>query len=335
MSSPSDGGERKLGIDLSGSLQGAGGVGGLLLAEVSDGSSTIARHFHYDGNGNVTEVTDLAGNNLARYRYDAFGNTLVATGTHATANKYRFSTKPLDNEIPNAQLYYYGYRYYDPLTGRWPSRDPIEEEGGLNLYGFVGNDGINLSDFLGLAEIITDMTNGKTYWIPTNCCCEGPTEYDSLNEVASRARPGANDPYSSEDSRPGRTPAMRGNPTAYGPNDGILTNDPRGRWIHGGGSSLGREGSQAPRQELCPTMGCTRMHNEDVEELADRLRDERRKNPGEPVPYTRDHFPEGGEPEAVDNCRAMYYSQPCRQARSRDNPDCPSCEDVFNEMNGH
>jgi len=44
----------------------------------------------------------------------------------------------------------YLYRYYDPLTGRWPSRDPIEEEGGLNLYGFVGNDGVNNRDFLGL-----------------------------------------------------------------------------------------------------------------------------------------------------------------------------------------
>jgi RHS repeat-associated protein len=33
----------------------------------------------------------------------------------------------------------YTYRYYDPLTGRWPSRDPIEEEGGVNLYGFVYN----------------------------------------------------------------------------------------------------------------------------------------------------------------------------------------------------
>ena len=43
----------------------------------------------------------------------------------------------------------YGYRYYDPLTGRWPSRDPIEEEGGLNLYGFVGNGGTNETDFLG------------------------------------------------------------------------------------------------------------------------------------------------------------------------------------------
>ena len=44
---------------------------------------------------------------------------------------------------------YYGYRYYDPKTGKWPSRDPIEEEGGMNLYGFVGNDGVNKWDVLG------------------------------------------------------------------------------------------------------------------------------------------------------------------------------------------
>jgi len=44
---------------------------------------------------------------------------------------------------------YYGYRYYDPKTGKWPSRDPIEEEGGVNLYGFVGNDGVNRWDYLG------------------------------------------------------------------------------------------------------------------------------------------------------------------------------------------
>ena len=43
----------------------------------------------------------------------------------------------------------YGYRYYDPATGRWPSRDPIEEKGGLNLYGFVGNDGVGSVDYLG------------------------------------------------------------------------------------------------------------------------------------------------------------------------------------------
>ena len=45
---------------------------------------------------------------------------------------------------------YYGYRYYDPVTGRWPSRDPIKEEGGVNLYAFVTNNGVNGTDLLGL-----------------------------------------------------------------------------------------------------------------------------------------------------------------------------------------
>ena len=56
----------------------------------------------------------------------------------------------------------YLYRYYDPLTGRWPSRDPIEEEGGVNLYGFVGNDGINHMDFLG-ANAIGQFIDGQMH----------------------------------------------------------------------------------------------------------------------------------------------------------------------------
>lgn len=43
----------------------------------------------------------------------------------------------------------YGYRSYDPVQGRWVNRDPIDEEGGVNLYGFVGNDGANRFDLLG------------------------------------------------------------------------------------------------------------------------------------------------------------------------------------------
>jgi RHS repeat-associated protein len=66
----------------------------------------------------------------------------------------------------------YGYRYYDPLTGRWPSRDPIGEEGGVNLYGFVGNDGIESIDPVGKAtvkfgESITDRDwDPKKIWTP-------------------------------------------------------------------------------------------------------------------------------------------------------------------------
>ena len=44
---------------------------------------------------------------------------------------------------------FYGYRFYDPLTGRWPSRDPIEEDGGANLYGFVENDATDFVDVIG------------------------------------------------------------------------------------------------------------------------------------------------------------------------------------------
>ena len=50
---------------------------------------------------------------------------------------------------------YYGYRFYDPQTGRWLNRDPLEEDGGVNLYGFVGNDAIDYIDRLGL-QYITD-----------------------------------------------------------------------------------------------------------------------------------------------------------------------------------
>jgi hypothetical protein len=46
----------------------------------------------------------------------------------------------------------YQYRYYDPQTGRWLSRDPIEEKGGANLHGFLGNDGVNKRDVLGLSQ---------------------------------------------------------------------------------------------------------------------------------------------------------------------------------------
>ncbi|MFC7338448.1 RHS repeat domain-containing protein [Haloferula chungangensis] len=64
---------------------------------------------------------------------------------------YSKHSEPI-SRVPGG-LGYYGYRYYDPVTGRWPSRDPIGERGGMNLYGFVGNDGINSWDLLGWIEL--------------------------------------------------------------------------------------------------------------------------------------------------------------------------------------
>jgi RHS repeat-associated protein len=59
----------------------------------------------------------------------------------------------LANNLSGAETMHvacYGYRFYDPLTGRWPSRDLIEEWGGVNLYGFVENDGVDSWDYVGL-----------------------------------------------------------------------------------------------------------------------------------------------------------------------------------------
>jgi hypothetical protein len=53
----------------------------------------------------------------------------------------------------------YGYRWYDPLTGRWPSRDPIGEEGGVNLYGFGPNSPLNGVDITGQNWVLNWLTN--------------------------------------------------------------------------------------------------------------------------------------------------------------------------------
>jgi len=147
------------GLDLSGSMQGAGGVGGLLAVTEIPATSAPATYYPlFDGNGNITEYIDGAGSVVAQYQYDPFGNTTLTSGTKANDFAYRFSTKPLDSATG---LYYYGYRYYTPQTGRWINRDPIEEQGGLNLYGFVGNDGLVKWDILGKFDGVIFYSNQK------------------------------------------------------------------------------------------------------------------------------------------------------------------------------
>ena len=135
------------GTDLSGSMQGAGGVGGLISMTLHQGTNAGTYLYCYDGNGNVAALVNAANGEIAaRYEYDPFLAILRATGPLAYLNPFLGSTKFYDWETG---LYYYGYRYYDPLTGTWPSRDPIGEEGGKDLYGFVRNDSVNLFDRLG------------------------------------------------------------------------------------------------------------------------------------------------------------------------------------------
>ena len=143
------------GLDIRESSQGAGGVAGLLM--VNAGSGGI--HFPaYDLNGNVMGLVKAANGTIStRYEYGPFGEVFCSVGELAGENPFQFSTKYTDFET---DLVYYGYRYYSPDLGRWISRDPIEEQGGFNLYAFVNNDPVNKFDILGLDfQWINQKTN--------------------------------------------------------------------------------------------------------------------------------------------------------------------------------
>jgi RHS repeat-associated protein len=171
------------GMDLSGTLQGAGGVGGLLSVTGVNGT----HHPTFDGNGNISEYLDPTGTLAAHYEYDPFGTTTVATGPKAAAFTHRFSTKPLD---PETGLYYYGYRFYDPKTGRWPSRDPIGELGGNNLYGFGINSPLNGYDDLGDSWSGSGSDSGKpsTWKLLLKAAKEVHDNYDTYKKMTDAAK---------------------------------------------------------------------------------------------------------------------------------------------------
>jgi RHS repeat-associated protein len=133
------------GLDISGTRQGAGGIGGLLSMTVTNGASYF---YSYDGNGNVTTVLNAAdGATSAQYEYGPFLELLRATGPLARLNRFRASTKLQDDD---SDLLYYGHRYLSTASGRWLSKDPVDERGGPNLYAFVGNNPLSRADVLGL-----------------------------------------------------------------------------------------------------------------------------------------------------------------------------------------
>jgi RHS repeat-associated protein len=134
------------GVDLSGGLQRAGGIGGLLARTDQNHQPSTHAYYHTDGSGNVTALVDSAQQVAARYQYDPYGNLLGLSGSMAEANAYRFSSKEFH---ATSGLYYYGYRFYAPSLQRWINRDPIGEWGGVNLYCFVANDPLDLFDTLG------------------------------------------------------------------------------------------------------------------------------------------------------------------------------------------
>jgi RHS repeat-associated protein len=135
------------GLDLSGTQQGAGTIGGILSLTTEQPSNSTTTFYCYDANGNVTDLVGTNGQFLAQYQYDPYGSTILKSGTQADVNPFRFSSKYTDNETG---FLYFGFRYYQPEIGRWVSLDPVEEGGGLNLFVFVKNNAITMVDYIGL-----------------------------------------------------------------------------------------------------------------------------------------------------------------------------------------
>jgi RHS repeat-associated protein len=134
------------GLDMSSSLSGAGGIGGLLARTDTNGST----YYHADGGGNITALIDGSENIVARYAYNPFGKLIGKWGTMADPNEMRFSSMPY---YSSPQIYGYLGRFYDPNLQRWLNQDPIGERGGLNLYAYVGNNPVNYIDPNGLKKL--------------------------------------------------------------------------------------------------------------------------------------------------------------------------------------
>ena len=105
-------------------------------------------YYHSNHRGDIVFTTDEFGAEKATLRYDAFGKTVYEL--NAENVKYKFSSKEWDSV---AQLYYYGFRWYDPAHGIWITKDPIGiSAGDLNVYRMVFNNPVGFVDIYGLDD---------------------------------------------------------------------------------------------------------------------------------------------------------------------------------------
>ncbi|EDY18791.1 YD repeat protein [Chthoniobacter flavus Ellin428] len=109
--------------------------------QVANGPSAGSYYYATDHLGNISEMTDSTGAVRADYDYTPYGTRTKTAGDLDTNLGF---TGHYLHQLSG--LYLTPTRLYDPATARWLARDPIGEDGGLNLYAYVGGNPLNAID---------------------------------------------------------------------------------------------------------------------------------------------------------------------------------------------
>lgn len=150
-------------------------------------STTGPLYFLQDQLGSTTALTNSLGVAVSQINYDSFGNP----NGGANLTRYTYTGREYDADTG---LYYYRARWYDPKVGRFISEDPIGVAGGINQFGYVGNNPLNAKDPSGLYEI--DVHYYLTYYLArkTGCFTDAQArliaEYDQLTDDDDDHAPG-------------------------------------------------------------------------------------------------------------------------------------------------
>jgi len=129
-----------------------------LLHEETNGA---AKYYHFDHVGNTLALTDTSQNVTDTWTYASFGSVISRTG--GTDTPFQMNGA-VGVQTDGNGLYHMRNRYYNPRIMRFLNRDPIAEAGGLNLYGFAGNDAVNGVDYMGYSWL-SHLWNNSVGWL--------------------------------------------------------------------------------------------------------------------------------------------------------------------------